>query len=836
MDAAWVQYHRPLLLEVTQAMNVTKPVILAVAFFCCVSLAADDISGPPAGGVPFRVASNPNHSAAPGWIVGMTPDGHVPFTVNGTWNVLPAVTTLIRQFEQRQKSRFVNYLPADSDQIVSRLSRRDCDVGTPFDSFIPEKDRKAAEKFERFPIARFVVGVVVNAKGPVRSVTTEELQRIFIWTPVDLSYLPPPSGLSQERVQKPVADPTHGAITSWKDIANSGSGAKIEFYRPNALSVATRVFGSKVYNPKGFVFLDLMAGWQETASRERRTDSLVISEVAKERAAIGFVAMRCEEQLDKRVRLLKIADNKDAQPVAPSLSTVANGSYPIMDTVTLYMHPDAPPEAKEFCEFVTGPEGAKIIKQCGLWPEYELDKVRGEQRLAAVKAGKGTEIAVCDLTGWGDILNDMSLEFVKAKAAVRLRFDRGQGSGVRGKGEVDAAVALLNKGEIELLLAEGKDEGGRMKDEGDEIQNLKSKIQNLKSVELARLAVGVVVHPENPLESLPLDEARGIFCGEVKKWPAVRGSAPTIHVFGLRNSHPITQLLKEKLLGSALTPALSHGERGSGGRKSLKYSSQPDSEKVLAAVAHDPAAIGFVDLSQLPPGEKSVKLVSVVEGKGKDEGGRMKDEGKGDSPIFAPQKLGQSPPNPLSRTFTLYVSPKASQTAKDFAGFLTPAHCKETIAQYNLLPPLDKGDSLKFAAPARVVAPELGQSPGAAALALGEVPLLLDAPDAPKDQGPAESRNPSVARSRGVAEGGSKAEVPTPDAPEPAKLASAAQPMPEMESRPVPKPASDGRGFASLANLSDRQTMWAVGGIGGVMVLAMGIGWLRAPKRKKLRK
>ena len=29
--------------------------------------------------------------------------------------------------------------------------------------------------------------------------------------------------------------------------------------------------------------------------------------------------------------------------------------------------------------------------------------------------------------------------------------------------------------------------------------------------------MAVIVHPENPLESLPMDEARAIFCGEIKK-------------------------------------------------------------------------------------------------------------------------------------------------------------------------------------------------------------------------------------------------------------------------------------------------------------------------------
>ncbi len=212
------------------------------------------------------------------------------------------------------------------------------------------------------------------------------------------------------------------------------------------------------------------------------------------------------------------------------------------------------------------------------------------------------------------------------------------------------------------------------------------------------MAVGVIVHAENPLESLPLDEARSIFCGEVKKWPPVRGVAAPMHVLGLPQTSPITQLLREKL---ALTPALSQGERGAGtvtpklsqgervtaAPKALRFTAQADSEKVLLAVARDPAAIGFVDLGRLPAKEKSVKLVRIVSQASGKQGGHA----------AAISADGLPEDYPLARTLTLSVSPSASRTAIDFAEFLTREHCKETIARHNLLPPLHAPDPSQFA-------------------------------------------------------------------------------------------------------------------------------------------
>jgi hypothetical protein len=46
---------------------------------------------------------------------------------------------------------------------------------------------------------------------------------------------------------------------------------------------------------------------------------------------------------------------------------------------------------------------------------------------------------------------------------------------------------------------------------------------------------------------------------------------------------------------------------------------------------------------------------------------------------------------PLVRTFTLYVSPNAGPTAKDFAQFVATDHCAETLFKHNLLPPIYTG-------------------------------------------------------------------------------------------------------------------------------------------------
>ena len=51
--------------------------------------------------------------------------------------------------------------------------------------------------------------------------------------------------------------------------------------------------------------------------------------------------------------------------------------------------------------------------------------------------------------------------------------------------------------------------------------------------------------------------------------------------------------------------------------------------------------------------------------------------------------------NPLTRTLLLYASPRASQTAKDFATFVGSADCAELLAQHGLVSPSRRAELAK---------------------------------------------------------------------------------------------------------------------------------------------
>ena len=333
------------------------------------------------------------------------------------------------------------------------------------------------------------------------------------------------------------------------------------------------------------------------------------------------------------------------------------------------------------------------------------------------------------------------------------------------------------------------------------------------------MAVAVIVHPDNPLKLLSMDEARAIFSAENRKWPDAKGAAAQMHVFGPKVSESATRVLRETL----------------GIDKPLNYKPEVDTEKVILAVARDPAAIGFVDMAQLLPTEKSVKFVPVVQnGPAASDDGRGKGKapdarGKGKAPAPKPPS---TVPNALQRTLVLYVSPTASQTAKDFADFLTPEHCKETIAQYNLLPlpprPKEASQLAKTGSPnpsPKEKAKDTARPnpapkrDGTTDLASAGKTTSPKTPDTPQDQSADSTSSESA---------GAESETPASDEAASTEPALASDDASTTASEPLSESAQESADDSS----SSGGTIWLVGGIGGVVVLAAGIGWLGAARRK----
>jgi ABC-type phosphate transport system substrate-binding protein len=636
---------------------------------------------------------------------------------------------------------------------------------------------------EAFPVGQRRVVVVVHKSNPIR-------------------------GIGLTGIGKALSD--EGKGTKWRDLG--AGGTSLHTYGPSEEAWA-----------RTFVQKQCMTRWEDTAPGVRTMKRLafrddlvacgdakeVLAKVRADRGGLGFFAW--EEQLTETdlrgVKLLPVAQGEREPAVTPSMQPIVAEDYPLAESVVLYLHPDAPPLAREFCEFVVSSQGSQAAKHMGLSTNYDLEQIRAKERLADVKAGKGTVITAADLVGNETLLKDLAMKFTEAKAAVRLKVEKGSSA--------ETVVQSLLAGSTEVLLAR---EGGWEKRGVDG----KAKPQ---SMELGRMAVAIVVHPENHVASLPVDEVQGILGGQIKTWPEAHGPGTAMHVYGLPAQDPTTLLLRERLAEAALTRTLAaNGQEASAAsldnaiqeaarHVALKVVAKADTAKVVAAVASDRAAIGFVDRSQLTAVEKSVRIVPVDDGKH----GEGKEAGS----------VGT-----LEQAVWLHVSAQASPVAKEFGAFVASRHCQATLAEHRLLVPGYANRSRQVAAgpPYTGSLAELEKelatvqdAPGELALADPDAPTRPQkSPEHPAPKSATQETSPPADSIRQEA-----SRTPAPSHP-------AAESSPKAPSRSL-RPST-----AEMPDESERsaQRRWWLGALGSAVLLALVFGLttgLRAKSRRHSR-
>jgi len=108
--------------------------------------------------------------------------------------------------------------------------------------------------------------------------------------------------------------------------------------------------------------------------------------------------------------------------------------------------------------------------------------------------------------------------------------------------------------------------------------------------------VAVVVHPENPVADLTVEQIAAIFTGEVTNWSELGGADETIAVYG-REAGSGTRGAFEEIVGVEDVCAYLN-----------EYSSTGD---VVGNVAANPGAIGYASLSAVGDTVKAVKVGGV---------------------------------------------------------------------------------------------------------------------------------------------------------------------------------------------------------------------------------
>jgi phosphate transport system substrate-binding protein len=134
-----------------------------------------------------------------------------------------------------------------------------------------------------------------------------------------------------------------------------------------------------------------------------------------------------------------------------------------------------------------------------------------------------------------------------------------------------------------------------------ELEKLNGTGQELWSVEIAKDGLAIIIHPDNPIKNLTLEQICAIYAAEVTNWKELGGKDAKIHVITREEGSGTRDAFEELVMNKkTITP---------------KAIVQDSNGAVRLLVSDDKNSIGFISLGLVEPekGQKEVKAL-LLEG------------------------------------------------------------------------------------------------------------------------------------------------------------------------------------------------------------------------------
>jgi phosphate transport system substrate-binding protein len=195
------------------------------------------------------------------------------------------------------------------------------------------------------------------------------------------------------------APEAQGKVTQWAHVRTGLPAKELHLFGPGVDS------GTYDYFTKAIVGTEHSSRGDFTSSED---DNVLVQGIATDPSALGFFGFAYYAENEDRLKLIPIqaetadgkADNGDG-PIAPSLITVANGTYqPLSRPIFIYVSKQAA-ERKEIQAFVDFyfKNADELVKEVGYIPlppkAYELASKRfNARKTGSVFAGEGSKVGV----------------------------------------------------------------------------------------------------------------------------------------------------------------------------------------------------------------------------------------------------------------------------------------------------------------------------------------------------------------------------------------------------------------------------------------------------------
>ena len=258
---------------------------------------------------------------------------------------------------------------------------------------------------------------------------------------------------------------------------------------------------------------------------------------------------------------------------------------------------------------------------------------------AAYIENKGSDTIVNLALAWAETYQDENAE-------VRIS--------VTGGGSGTGIAALVN-GTVDIANA-----SRQIKPE--EVESMRANGTKPEEFVIARDAIAVIIHPDNPVDELTLQQVSDIYSGKFNNWREVGGE-----------DRPIVRLSRETNSGTHvyfLEEVLRLGEKENRTLFSPDTLLLPSSEVVSAEVRQNPNAIGYDGLGYVTPDLKVVPVSRVS-----------------DSPyIFPSASTVNSGEYPIARDLYMYTVGEPTGAVRTYLDWIYSSQAQAIVTELGFVP------------------------------------------------------------------------------------------------------------------------------------------------------
>ncbi len=225
---------------------------------------------------------------------------------------------------------------------------------------------------------------------------------------------------------------------------------------------------------------------------------------------------------------------------------------------------------------------------------------------------------------------------------------------VTGGGSGTGIAALIN-GTVDIANA------SRQIKEEEIVQAQANGIQPVEHI-IARDAIAVIVHPDNPVSELTLQQISDIYSGKINNWKEVGGE-----------DRPIVRLSRETNSGTHvyfLETVLRLGKKDDKTLFSMDTLLLPSSEGIIAEVRDNPNAIGYDGLGYVPD---DLKMIAIAKSAGE--------------PFVLPSvETVNDKTYPIARDLYVYTAGEPTGIVKNYLDWILSPEAQEIVLELGFVP------------------------------------------------------------------------------------------------------------------------------------------------------